>query len=42
VPRLEVERLLEQIPTDDMFAEPSAKLKVWVYNRLDSAYSPNR
>ncbi len=39
-PRPEVERLLETIPTDDMFAEQSARLRQWVYDRLDSVYRP--
>jgi hypothetical protein len=38
VPRPEVERLLEDIPTDGMFAEYSAVFKEWVYSRLDSVY----
>lgn len=42
VPRREVERLLEQIPTDDMFAERSAQLKAWVHDRLESTYPADR
>ena len=37
-PRPEVERLLEQIPSDDMFAQPSARFKAWVRQRLDGVY----
>jgi hypothetical protein len=41
-PRPEIERLLDQIPTDDRFAEASAAFTRWVRQRLDTVYGQQR